>query len=371
MPGWFVTAIVFFILAVVVYACRVFVIPTKETQRGRATRLSAYPESTEPEPYYTEAQKQTRFGIAVGAVVVALLAVGFMFAASYNPVGTKNEGIVTSFGATAGHLSNGFHLTWPWQKVHQMDAAVQTDNHTGGNCTTAATTDPNSGEAVGETACQPAKGGGCINARIANQQTGCADVTIQWRIKTDKKVPETLYKDYRSFEHVRDALVTRQLTRSVNEALATYNPLDAIVTGSEAKKGKTQKVETLVSLSERIKGKLVAAVGDRIEVVSVLMPIVKFDTDTQARINQLQQQVALTRIAGQAQQTAIKQATANNSLAKSVNNSPNVLVARCLDLLDVMVKAGQPVPAGFSCWPGGSGVGVLVQGNTPKATATP
>lgn len=107
-------------------------------------------------------------------------------------------------------------------------------------------------------------------------------------------------------------------------------------------------------------------VGKRIVVLSTLLPIVKFDDATQGRINQLQQQVALTRIADQRLKTNEAEARANNALAKSVNNSPYVLVSRCLDDFDAMVKQGQTVPPGFSCWPTTGFAGVFAQSPSGK-----
>lgn len=275
----------------------------------------------------TDPDKAVPGWIALGCFALAAV---FMLVSSYNPVGTKEEGVETSFGKTAGQLGNGPHLTWPWIKVHEMDAAIQTD-----------TFDGKKGDAE------------CINVRIANQQTGCASVSFQWRI-----VPgavDELYKDYRSFDHVRDALVTRKLTAAVNEALASYNPLDSITTQGGSIGSKLPQYATAISAIMR------REVGTRIIVLSTILPLVTFDPETQGRINQLQQQVALTRVAQQQLKTNEATARANAALAKSVNSSPNVLVSRCVDALEAMVKSGQAVPAGFSCWPG-NGVAAVIAG---------
>lgn len=268
-------------------------------------------------------------GVAIAALAIAAV---LTLGSSYNPVGTKEVGVETSFGKTVGHLSNGPHLTWPWVKVHEMDAAIQTDSYVGA---------------------------GCINVRIANQQTGCANVSIQWRIlpaDTDE-----LYKDYRSFDHVRDALVTRNLTQALNEALSSYNPLNQIAAGHSVS-------SPLVGYAHDVTRILRNEIGRKIVVLSTILPIVSFDPATQGRINQLQQQVALTRISEQALKTNEAQAKANAALARSVDTSPNVLVSRCIDALDQMVKQGQPVPPGFSCWPGG-GVAAVIAGPTAGRAA--
>lgn len=244
-----------------------------------------------------------------------------LFIACFKQVGTKEDGVKLSFGKPAGHLSAGPHLTWPWVKVKEMDAAIQTDTFNGRSC---------------------------LRVRIANQQTGCAAISLQWRIRPN--AVDALYQNYRSFDHVRDALVTRKLNVAVNEALATYNPLDQV-----AGKG-----ATLPKIAAKITEIMKREVGARIEVLSTLLPIITFDEATQNRINQLQQQVAQTRIAKQQKQTNIQVALANNALARSVSATPNVLVARCFETLEEMVKRGQAVPAGFSCWPNSSNFGGVV-----------
>lgn len=96
-----------------------------------------------------------------------------------------------------------------------------------------------------------------------------------------------------------------------------------------------------------------------IQVVSVTVSYLRLSDTTQARLNDYQAEVARTRIAQQAEQTAIAQAKANRKLANSVSNNPNVLVSRCLDIWQRIVDAGGAPPVGTSCWPGGNS-GVIV-----------
>lgn len=276
--------------------------------------------------------------LALGLVTCLLL-----LGSSYNPVSTKNEGVETSFGKPVGHLHNGPHLTWPWVKVHEMDAAIQTDSYYQ----------------------QEHK---CLNVRIANQQTGCVDISIRWRICV-AKTPATksspgckqnavddLFRDYRTFEHVRDSLVTRDLIAAVNTAFSQYNPLDSIKLGTSANGVNNPLLSVLAS---QVTAQMQREIGGQIEVLNTIIPIVHFDDATQNRINQLQQQVAQTRIAEQEKLTNEAKARANNALSKSVDTSPNVLVAQCMTTLEEMVKAHDAVPAGFSCWPGGGAAAVI------------
>lgn len=279
------------------------------------------------------------------------------FFSSFVQVSTKNVGVETSFGAISGELDNGAHFIPPWYRVTEMDAAIQTDSYT---------------QAPGDK-------NNCLSVRIANQQTGCLDISIRWRICSantvqhytgtdgkqhkvvcDAKAADELFQNYRTFDHVRDSLVTRGLKAAANNAFANYNPLDSITLNTSANGAKNPLLSTLAN---RITSTMRREIGNQIEVLNTIIPIVHYDTPTQQKINQLQQQVAQTRIAEQAKITNRKQAEANKELAASVNTSPNVLVAQCLDTLEEMVKNSQPVPAGFSCWPG-NGVAAVIAGPT-------
>lgn len=265
-----------------------------------------------------------------GIGLVGLAALG-LISASLVQVSTKNVGIETTFGKPSGELSNGLHLKWPWEKVTEMDAAIQTDTYVNNNC---------------------------FQVRIANQQTACVYINFQWRINPTSA--QELYRDYRTFEHVRDALVTRRLTAVVNEQLSNYNPLNSVA-GSDLPPGE-QRNPPLNVIASRVNTQMKQEIGGgkgSIEVLSTIIPLITFDKETQGRINQLQQQVALTRVAQQSKKTALAQAQANKALSASVNSQPNVLVSHCYSILETMVKNGQPVPAGFSCWPGNGLTGVI------------
>lgn len=267
----------------------------------------------------------------IAGYCIIALGVICLGASSLYRVSTKNVGIETTFGATSGENGNGLHVKWPWEKVTEMDAAIQTDSYSDKTC---------------------------IQVRIANQQTACVSVNFQWRIAPN--AAQDLFRNYRTFDHVRDALVTRRLKAVLNENLDNYNPLNSIA-GADLPPGQ-QKNPTLSEIAKSVNKQMGDEIGGKngsIEVLSTIIPIITFDSETQGRINQLQQQVALTRVAKESQKTAADQAAANKALAASVNNSPNVLVSRCINILETMVKNGQAVPAGFSCWPGGSLAGVI------------
>lgn len=247
--------------------------------------------------------------------------------ASVYTVTTKNVGIVTTFGKPDGTRSNGIQPVWPWQKITEMDAAIQTDNYL-------------------------EKEKDCLTLRMAHQATACWDTSVRWRLR--EKNADAVFQDYRVFERVGPDLVKRDLVRVMNDELTTYDPLAVDKNGNSIAPSSS-------TLSEKVTTALRRAMGDRIEVLNVQVMVPHFDSVTQGRINSLQAQIAQTRIAKEAQATADAQATANKKLAASVSRDPNVLVDKCLNTLGEMVQKGQPIPAGFTCWPGGSNTAVLAQ----------
>jgi regulator of protease activity HflC (stomatin/prohibitin superfamily) len=255
--------------------------------------------------------------------VVAALAAFLVVLSCLTVVGTRRIGVVTEFGRPVDSISNGIHFKLPWQRVSELDGAIQTDSHTG-----SAEGDENP----------------CTDIRIGNESTACVDNTIRWRIVESEG--DQLFRDYRDMDNIRESLVTRELNAALNQVLGDFNPLDAVSEDGAAATANLDDLANQVTerMRERVEGK--------IEVLSITIPLIRYDRGTQERLNAYQAEIANTRIAEQRSETAAAQARANEALAESVSNDPNVLVSRCLDTLAEMVEAGQPVPAGFSCWPG-------------------
>ncbi|WP_246119744.1 SPFH domain-containing protein [Aeromicrobium flavum] len=272
-------------------------------------------------------------GPATGsAVVLGLLALVIAVLSMTAIVPTREIGVVTSFGRPIDVWSNGLHVKAPWQKVNKLDGTIQTDNFTGADR--------------------------AIDIRIGNGSTSGVDATIRWRIRLD--AGKELYQDYRQMENIRDSLVTRELKAALNEVLGDYDPLVSVKAGIGSDGATTSAGVDLNAYSQQVHEALSKRVGEDVEVLSVILPIIRFDQQTQEKINAYQAEVANTRIAEQREATAKAQAQANKNLAGSVSRDPNVLVSKCLDALEEMVKAGQNVPIGFSCWPGSGGTSVVV-----------
>jgi len=265
---------------------------------------------------------------AIVAVVVFVIFAVVGFFSTFTTIPTKDIGITTAFGAPTGYLTNGAHFKAPWEDVTLMDGAIQTDTH--------------NKEVDKEL---------CIKVRIAHQIVACANTYVKWQV--NETSVDNLFQNYRAFDNIRDSLVTKNLQSVLNEVFASYDPLSV-----DPRTGASNAPELSV-LSKQALAQTQTAVGNNIKVFELSVTVLNYDDATQAKINALQGQVAQTRIAEQAVQTAAQQALANEKLAASVSNTPNVLVSKCLD----MVAEGKAaLPAGFSCWPGGSSAVVVPSG---------
>ncbi len=318
MPAVFILWIIFTILSI----CMIPVVLSsnkrfKKMESDGRTSGQTYDDAK----FVSIASRVVMFIVAVVAALTFLLSI-------FVSVGTKEIGVVTSFGKPTGSLSNGLHLKAPWQNVTDFDAAVQTNNHEGAR-----------GE--NDTGVDPTK---CTQVRIGNQSTACLDNSIRWRIKKDAS--DELYRDYRNFTNVEQSLVTRQLTAALNTAFADYDPLNKL------DENKALPKDELNGLAKAVQKTLQEEIGKQIEVLSVIIPLARFNSSTEEKINQYQAALAETRIAAQKEKTATNEAAANNTLSASVSHDPNVLVSKCLDTLNTMVRLKQSVPPGFSCWSG-------------------
>ena len=142
---------------------------------------------------------------------------------------------------------------------------------------------------------------------------------MRWRIQP--AAADELFLDYRDFENVRDNLVTGERRAALNEVFSDFDP-----PAPENSDG--ANVQTL---GDQVAEKVRTKVGGQIEIINVIVPLVNYDEATQDRINALNVEKANTRVAEQRAKRAEAGAKANEILAASMSNDPNVLVAKCLD----------------------------------------
>lgn len=281
-----------------------------------------------------QVKRYTRY-VRIGAALAAIGGLIGIWSTVFVQVPTKDVAVKTTFGAPSGYFTNGGHFKAPWEKTSTMDGAVQTDTH-------------NKGE----------KGTNCVQVRIAHQIVACANVYIKWQINSASV--DELYRNYREFGNIRDSLIDKNLQAVLNRVFEDYDPLAVDAEGNSS-------AAQLSVLSQQALDQIRTAVGDQIKVTELNVTVLNFDDATQSKINALQAQVAQTRIAQQAIKTAEKQAEANKTTANSLNqNGINVLVSTCLSQQADAIAKGYPLPAGFTCWPGGSSAVVVPSAGTSK-----
>lgn len=308
MPIMFILALVA-LVATVVITIMWLNQPKPETKKN----------SEEGRDYYSRPATNNRSTYRMVAQIALVATVLLTVLSSVTMVSTKTVGVETAFGKPSGEpLSNGLHLKAPWAKVKEFDVAKQVDEFTGDSC---------------------------VKVRMAGQTTACVSAVITWRAVSSEA--NSLYQDYKDFDKVRKTLVENNVKATLSEIFSTYNPLAQVAQGE-----KIAETPDVSGYADDVQSLLQTAVGGEVEIVSVKTPYISYDDTTQARINELQAEVANTRIAEQRKLTAKAEATANAELAESVGNDPNVLVSKCLDILSTLAKDGKTLPNGFSCWPG-------------------
>ena len=265
--------------------------------------------------------------------LLLFIALIFTILSSVTVVGARNVGVEKFFTATTGRtLDAGFHFKAPWNQVTDIDATIQPEEYS--------TENP-------------------IQVKIGDQGEAKVALSYRWRINPDGA--DDIYKDYRNAENiteaVRKALVSTNIKAALNEELGTYNPLagvqiDASMSPSEIAKVTIPPIpyaQLNEDVKENLEGKI-SDLGNLIQIQSVTISYIQLPDQTQAKINEFNTKIQSSKNA--LIDIAIKaaQSTANQKLAQSVDDSPNVLVSKCLDSL---AEGEFTAPAGFSCWPGG------------------
>jgi regulator of protease activity HflC (stomatin/prohibitin superfamily) len=271
-----------------------------------------------------------------------IIALAFTALSSFTVVGTRNVGVEKFFSATTGRtLGAGIHAKAPWMTVKDIDATIQIEEYD--------TNNP-------------------ILVKIGDQGEAKVALAYRWRINPEGAAQ--VYKDYRNAEDitaaVRSALVSTNIKAALNEELGTYNPMadvqiDASMTPSEIAQVTIPPIP-YADLNDAVKRNLedkIKDLGDLIDIQSVTISYLQLPESTQKKINDFNAKVQESKNTLIDIATKTAQATANGKLAKSVNNSPNVLVSKCFDAL---ADGDFQAPAGFSCWPGGGGAVVVPSG---------
>jgi regulator of protease activity HflC (stomatin/prohibitin superfamily) len=299
MPGTFIFAIITFIIAAVLFAA------------WRGMRGPAQPDSLLAAP---------RAAAGGAALVFAALTCLLVLISSFNPVGTREIGIVTSFGQLEGHLGPGPNFTAPWDNVTPIDDSYQLTDET-------------------------------FTVRIAGGQTAQATAQVRWDAQPG--AADDIYANYKTTAGLQNGLLDPELNVATNTALDGYDPITPLATGARA--GSPANPST-AQLGQLIEAALSARVGSDINIATFNLKPLVYDDTVQAQINAATNQAAKTVVALEAEKTATAQAATNKLLEQNLANNPLVLVQQCMSGLN---DGNITPPAGFSCWPG-SGSGVVI-----------
>lgn len=281
-----------------------------------------------------QAESARTGGRLLGALLI-LAGLATIAADSFTTVGARSVSVQTAFGKIQGDvLGPGFHWVAPWNNVEEFDASVQTLKFYKD---------------------EPEDDGACIPVRLANNTLACVDVTAQWNINHVGDI-KALYLSYKTFDNIHDNLVKRQLGSALNEVFGTYDPLAAV-------KSDTAAAVNTRSLQDGVRAALQRDLKGLIEIPSVTIPVVHFDTETESRLKSYQQAIADTRIAEQNVATANQQALAAGKLAAQQGlKDPGVQYQNCLNLTADLAQRDQlkNLPLTWNCNSSSSGTPSLV-----------
>lgn len=265
------------------------------------------------------ASKPDRYGsnpgrlIGGGAAIFAgIAAVALLALTTTVIVPARTVGVAVAFGKPVSVLENGFHTKAPWTSVEQFDLAIQNDTYAGENS---------------------------VEARLANSAKARVDASIQWQLKPNGMMDT--YMDYREMDAIRAQLVDRNFRAALNEVMAEHDPLANLNENGEPS-------ANLAQLAADVKNIMSETLDEQIEVRSVTIPIINYDEATQGRIDQLQTEMANTRIAEQQKRTNEEVAEGNRILESSLDDQ--VLTDKCIDA----IAATGASPLG--CFPGAAAV---------------
>lgn len=279
-------------------------------------------------------------------------------ATSLTSVHARNEGVLIAFGKPSSRtLDPGGHIKWYWQSVEQIDGTNKTEN-----------LNTNSEDDVTKAKDDNTTNHHAIKVRLGDGNTAEAYVSVRWSATPDRA--NDIYAQYRGTDPIgqmRDNLLLLNLRQVVNDVLGTYSPtaaidnLDIDFTDPAAITTALRDIKINPDfdlLTSEIQKGLQDALGPDalIEIKQVTFSFLDLPKQSQDRIAAFLTEVNNTRIALQHQATNVAQALANEKLAASLAQNPNVLVSECFDL----IRSGDLVlPAGGSCWPGGQSAVVV------------
>jgi hypothetical protein len=248
-------------------------------------------------------------GAVTAAVLLGVLGFGLYAWGGVKSIPLKNIGVPSALGNVGSSVyQHGTYETWqPWESFTNIDETVQSVTWVSGPKNNGINCD------------------GGLAIRIGGQQSACANVTIQFQVRPLAAI--SLLEDYANhgplIPEIKQAVVIREFETVVNQVLGDYDPItdqqnvsDAKVTTSQF----TQFAPTILAMMRK-------DIGDKIIVQAVYLPKVLFDPTIENALNSIQQ--AHAEYAVQTENELV-----NAAKAKAIANlgTPTLaqLIAQCL-----------------------------------------
>lgn len=290
---------------------------------------------------------------AVVPLALALIIAAFACTAI---VDAKNEGVLLTFKKPSDRLlDSGLALKAPWQSVVEIDGTRKTDNFNDGK--------PNDED-------DPVQDHSVVKCRLGDNGVAEVYASINWfRAEGTSNLVYAQYRAENPVEEMRENLVVPRFKDAINQTCANYRPSAAIDQLAVDFSDPEQVADALKNLdlapdfaalsataTDNMNDLLAKNGEPLVTVENISISYLTLPTKSQAKIDLFLDEANKTRIALQSQATNAATAKANEILSESISNDPNVLVARCYDLIaDGLLT----LPAGGSCWPGGGGSVVI------------
>lgn len=251
---------------------------------------------------------------------------------SFTMVDHREVAVVTAFGKYDGTISTGgAHFIKPWASIEKFDQTIQTADITD---VSVSFSDGGNEEGLAEI------GGG----------KGLIDATVRWQVSKDQENngAKALWEKYRTFDAVRDSLVTRAARDSVISIANSYPAATAIISQNDIADAVKSELETTL-----------APYG--IVVDSVSVPAIDLEAGTQAAVDKLFTTQQDIKRAQNEQKRAeidaetVRIRTEEGALSSEANQR------FCLDIVNAWDTAKNgTLPATFNCNFGGSQPEVIV-----------
>jgi len=226
-------------------------------------------------------------------------------------VPAKSVGVPVSLGhVEQGYYGSGAHETWnPFLHLAVINETIQTTTFDQGSNL------PGTGQC-----------GGLMPVRIGGQQSACARISIQWRVRPG--AASRLFGDYANqgdlMQTIENALVIRRLEIAVNNVVGEYDPITDYQTVVNTKTNTSQFSGFTPAILKTMRDDI----GSQIEVMNVFLPPLNYSKQVEDKLQQIQQAYANNAIA-----TENIQVNANNAKAFAKLGNPTVaqLIAQCLN----------------------------------------